>query len=98
MAALTNSGGILSLTSDAPSHVLDEAGSSLRKSATKTQKIRAICSLGVVQQNVKQSRIDDILEQCQKLDDKRLQKIDAAAADAPQDDDEEQDDEASVCI
>lgn len=44
------------------------------------------------------SRIDDILEQCQKLDDKRLQKIDAAAADAPQDDDEEQDDEASVCI
>eukprot|EP00439_Symbiodinium_sp_Y106_P062997 s1456_g9.t1 len=42
VAALMNSGGILSLTSDALSHVLDEAGSSLRKSATKTQKIRTV--------------------------------------------------------
>ncbi|CAE7836054.1 hemA [Symbiodinium sp. CCMP2592] len=94
VAALMKSGGILSLTSDALSRVLDEAGSSLRKSATKTQKIRAVCSLAVVKQHVKQSRIDEILEHCQQLDDKRLQKIDAAAADAEDDEEEQPDDEA----
>ncbi|CAE7244854.1 unnamed protein product, partial [Symbiodinium sp. CCMP2592] len=93
VAALMKSGGILSLTSDALSRVLDEAGSSLRKSATKTQKIRAVCSLAVVKQHVKQSRIDEILEHCQQLDDKRLQKIDAAAADAEDDEEEQPDDE-----
>ena len=89
LAGLIISTGILQLTSDALSRILDESQCKLRKNATKTQKIRAICSLDIVMQHVKKACISKVLALCDKLDEKRVQKT--AAQDTEEDDEEDED-------
>eukprot|EP00439_Symbiodinium_sp_Y106_P024012 s1198_g2.t3 len=94
LAGLIISGGILQLTSEALSRILDESQCKLRKNATKTQKVRAICSLDLVLQHVKKACISKVLALCDKLDEKRLQKT--GAQDTEQDEEDEEDEEAAT--
>ncbi|CAE7884576.1 hemA, partial [Symbiodinium necroappetens] len=68
---LVETGEVIKLTSECLSQALEAYGATVRKSSTKTQKIRAICKLGIVQQHVSQACVQTVLQTCEDLDLKR---------------------------
>ncbi|CAE7822915.1 unnamed protein product [Symbiodinium sp. CCMP2456] len=68
---LVETGEVIKLTAECLSQALEAYGANVRKNTTKTQKIRAICKLGIVQQHVSQACVETVLQTCQDLDEKR---------------------------
>ena len=95
---LVETGEVIKLTSECLSQALEAYGATVRKSSTKTQKIRAICKLGIVQQHVSQACVQTVLQTCEDLDLKRRKRSGSKSQqedDGKEDSDEDELEEAS---